>query len=388
LYGILDPFSGISGDMTLGALVDAGLAASWLEALPGALGLSGVRVRISRVTRSGLAATKVDFDIPEQPHGRHIDEIRHVVEAASLPAPVKDRANAAFSAIAEIEGEAHGVPSSAVHLHEVGAVDAILDVVGAIWGLSELGVSRVFCGTISLGDGFVRAAHGVLPVPAPATLRLLEGQRVRPGPEGTGELVTPTGAALVRVLSEGAPPESYVPRRTGFGAGSRDLLGRPNVLRLVLAEAEVAAAGREHLVMLACDIDDMTAEALALAAQGLLEAGALDVYLTSTHMKKGRAGTRLEVLSAPGDVSRLEGLVFRHTSTLGVRRTAVERTALPRESRKVEVFGQAVRVKVAVLPNGERRAKAEFDDVAAAARATGRTAAEIAALAVAAAEPD
>ena len=388
VLAILDPFSGISGDMTLGALVDVGLAPAWLEELPRRLGLAGIGVRVQRVTRNGLAATKVDFSIPDQPHGRHIDEIRAVVEAAALPLAVRDRAHAAFSAIAEIEAEAHGVAPAEVHLHEVGAVDAILDVVGALWGLSELGVSRVFCGVISLGDGFVRAAHGVLPVPAPATLRLLEGQRVRPGPEGTGELVTPTGAALVRVLAEGPPPETYVPVRSGFGAGTRDLLGRPNVLRIVLAEVEGAGTVREHLVMLACDLDDMTAEGLAVAAQGLLEAGARDVYLTSTHMKKGRPGTRLEVLADPGDVSRLEAQVFRHTSTLGVRRTVVERSALRREVRVVPVLGREVRVKVATLPNGDRRAKAEIEDVAAAARATGRTAADIAALALAAVELD
>jgi uncharacterized protein (TIGR00299 family) protein len=372
--------------MTLGALVDLGLDPRWLEALPGRLGLAGIGVHVRRVTRNSLAAAKVDFEIPEQPHGRHIQEIIDIVERAPLPPMVKARANAAFTAIAEVEGEAHGVPADRVHLHEVGAVDAILDVVGAIWGLSELGVSRVTCGTISLGDGFVRAAHGVLPVPAPATLRLLAGQAVRPGPEGTGELVTPTGAALVRVLSEGPPPASYVPRRTGLGAGTKDLVDRPNVLRIVLADMEAPGVVREHLVMLACDLDDMTAEAMGGAAQVLLEAGALDVVLVSTHMKKGRAGTRLEVLSAVGDVSRLEMLVFRHTSTLGVRRWAVERSALRREERVVGLPGGPVRVKVATLPNGDRRYKAEFEDVQALARTTGRLATDIAAEAVSAAE--
>lgn len=386
MLAILDPFSGISGDMTLGALVDLGLDQAWLEALPGRLGLSGIGVRVHRVTRNSLAAAKVDFDIPEQPHGRHIHEIAEVVERAPIPVLVKARANAAFSAIAEIEGEAHGVPADRVHLHEVGAVDAILDVVGAIWGMSELGISRVTCGTISMGDGFVRAAHGVLPVPAPATLRLLAGQRVRPGPEGTGELVTPTGAALVRVLSEGPPPASYVPRKTGFGAGTKDLLDRPNVLRIVLADADTDGVMREHLVMLACDLDDMTAEGMAGAVQVLLEAGALDAVLVSTHMKKGRPGTRLEVLCAVGDVSRLETLVFLHTSTLGVRRWAVERSALRREEHVVDVAGGRVRVKVAILPNGDRRYKAEFDEVQALARATGRVAADVAAEAVSAAE--
>jgi hypothetical protein len=382
VLAILDPFSGIAGDMLLGGLIDVGLPAGWLKDLPHQLGLGEVGVRVTQVTRGGLRGTKVDFDIPPQGHGRHIHEIREVLERSSVPAEVRSRANAAFSAIADIEGEAHGVDPSEVHLHEVGAVDAILDVVGGIWGMDQLGVTRVACGQISLGDGFVRAAHGVLPVPSPATLRLLEGFRVRPGPEGAGELVTPTGAALVRTLASGPVPPSYVPIRSGFGAGTKDLLGRPNLLRVILAEASELAPGEteEDLVMLACDLDDMTAEALSAAVEQLLEAGARDVVTTSTQMKKGRVGTRLEVLVFPGDVSRLESLVFLHTSTLGVRRWGVTRRALPRDMRTVTVQGFEIRVKVATLPNGRRRAKAEHDDVARVSRALGRPVADVVAL--------
>lgn len=382
---ILDPFSGISGDMLLGALVHAGLEPAWLGALPARLGLDDVTVGVREVQRGALSCIKVDFGIPEQPHGRHLDEIRALLDGAAIPQEVRERSMSAFELLAAEEGRIHGVPSAEVHLHEVGAVDAILDIVGGIWGLSELGVSRVCCGTISLGDGFVRSAHGVLPVPAPATLRLLEGVAVRPGPEGTGELVTPTGAVLVRVLSTGAPPSRYVPRRSGYGAGTKDLLGRPNALRLVLAD-EVGGEGVERLVMLACDVDDMTPEHLAWSAEVLREAGALDVVQVATLMKKGRGGTRLEVLVREGEVGRFEALLFTHTSTLGVRRTEVERRALPREFRQVEVLGHAVRVKVAATPNGASRGKAEFEDVRAVAAATGRTLADVAALARAAAE--
>ena len=195
---IFDPFSGISGDMTLGALLDVGLDPDWLRALPGVLGLDGVTVRIENVRRGDLACKKVDFDIPPQPHGRHNDQIRALVEASDAPAEVRERADRVFWSIAEAEGEIHGLPPSEVHLHEVGAVDAILDVVGALWGLDQLEVEDVRCGVIRTGDGTVRAAHGILPVPAPATMKLLEGHRVSPGPEGAGELVTPTGAALPR----------------------------------------------------------------------------------------------------------------------------------------------------------------------------------------------
>ncbi len=215
--GILDPFSGIAGDMTLGALVDCGLDPAWLLALPGRLGLDGVSVRIRDVIRGELACKKVDFDIPPQPHGRHLSEIRSIVARSDAPPDVRARADAAFLAIATVEGAIHGVRPESVHLHEVGAVDAILDVLGSIWGFAMLGVDTVYCGPIALGDGTVESAHGTLPVPAPATLKLLEGLVVRPGPAGSGELVTPTGAALVRVLSAGRPPSAIrgAPEWTG-----------------------------------------------------------------------------------------------------------------------------------------------------------------------------
>src|SRR5215207_1217834 len=288
---ILDPFSGISGDMTLGALIDVGLDPAWLSALPATLGLDGVQVRIQDVLRGELACKKVDFDIPPQPHGRHIDDIRRLVAAAGVPERVRARADAAFTAIAVAEGAIHGMPPERVHLHEVGAVDAILDVVGAVWGFELLGLERVYCGTVALGDGSVRAAHGLLPVPAPATLKLLEGLPVRPGPEGSGELVTPTGAALVKVLASGPPPSEFVPLRSGFGAGTKDFRGRANALRLIIAEhsASVHAeadtpSARERLVMLSADLDDMTGEYLAAAADALRAAGALDVVLIPTTM--------------------------------------------------------------------------------------------------------
>ena len=376
-FAILDPFSGISGDMTLGALVDVGLDPDWLRGLPRALGLDGVEVRIQEVLRGEIVCRKVDFDIPPQPHGRHIREIRALVAAAGVPPDVRERADAAFWMIAEQEGAIHGMPPEEVHLHEVGAVDAILDVVGAIWGFAQLGIDEVYCGPIALGDGYVRAAHGVLPVPAPATLRLLEGLRVRPGPDGAGELVTPTGAALVKTLSRGPMPAEFVPVRSGYGAGTRDPAGRANALRLVLAEHVAADGGSGQLAMLAADIDDMAGEYLADVADRLREAGALDVVLLPTMMKKGRPGARIEVLCRPGDAERLEVILLTHSSTIGVRRQAVSRRALPREARTVEVAGQRIGVKVVELPGGGFRAKPEFEDVRRAADATGRPVAAI-----------
>jgi hypothetical protein len=386
---ILDPFSGIAGDMLLGALIHVGLDADWLRTLPETLGLEGIGVEVREVVRGEIVCWKVDFDIPPQPHGRHIAEIREMVAASGAPEHVRERADRAFTAIAAAEGEIHGMPPEEVHLHEVGAVDAILDVVGSIWGLDLLGVGRVYCGPIMLGDGTVKAAHGILPVPAPATLKLLEGLPVRPGPEGSGELVTPTGAALVRVLSSGLPPAEYVPRRSGFGAGTKDFRNRANALRVILAEVidgGKAANGPEELVELVCDVDDMSPEYLAAVADRARTAGSLDVTLLPVTMKRGRPGSRIEVLCRPVDAARLEQLLLVESSTIGVRRRTVQRRALEREVINVTVLGHTVSAKVVLLPNGRRRAKPEFADVERVALATGRPLQDISRLAAIEAE--
>jgi pyridinium-3,5-bisthiocarboxylic acid mononucleotide nickel chelatase len=404
---IFDAFSGISGDMTLGALLQCGLDPEWLRALPATLGLADIGVRIREVVRGEIVCQKVDFDIPPQPHGRHIREIREIVAASGAPERVRERADRAFTAIATAEGDIHGMPAEKVHLHEVGAVDAILDVIGSIWGLEQLGVERVYVGSISLGDGTVKAAHGVLPVPAPATLKLLEGHAVRPGPEGSGELVTPTGAALVRVLSSGPPPSEYVPIKSGFGAGTKDFVGRANALRIILADyVDASSKGQqilrfvqddgegaqddngcvEDLVELACDIDDMTPEYLAAVADRVRDAGALDLTLLAVTMKRGRPGTRVEVLCKPADASRIEELLLIETTTIGVRRRSVRRRALPRELVRLSLLGHEISAKLVTLPNGQRRAKPEFADVQRVALATGRPLQDISRLAAAAAE--
>jgi uncharacterized protein (TIGR00299 family) protein len=387
---ILDAFSGISGDMTLGALVAVGLDPEWLRALPARLGLEGVTVEIRDVLRGQIACKKVDFAIPPQPHGRHLRQIRELVTRADVPADVRERADAVFEGIATAEAEIHATTVERVHLHEVGAVDAIVDVVGSVWGLQQLGVRAVHCGALSVGDGFVEGAHGTLPVPAPATLKLLEGHVIRPGPAGAGELVTPTGAALVRVLSAGPPPDTYMPLRSGFGAGTKDFAKRANALRIVLAElpgdGTDGGDAVEQIVHLSADIDDMTPEYLAGVADTLRAAGALDVVLVPVIMKKGRAGTRLEVLARPANAAALEDRLLGETTTIGVRRSRLERRALARDRRRVQVLGHEVTIKVVDLPGGRRRAKPEFDDVQRVALATGRSAADIFKLATEAGE--
>ncbi len=374
---ILDPAFGIAGDMTLGALLALGLDADWLRGLPAALGLDGVTVRISDVKRGEIACKKVDFDIPPQPHGRHLKHIAAIVDASSAPATVKRTAMEAFTQLTDVESTIHGTTREKVHLHEVGAVDAILDVVGAIWGLERLGVEAVYNTPVALGDGFVDAAHGRMSVPAPATLRLLEGIPVRSGPERSGELTTPTGAVLVRVLSKGTPPETYAPVSSGYGAGTRDPQGHANALRIILAE-ETSALSSETLALLACDIDDLGGEFVAGAADAMRAAGALDVTLVQTLMKKGRPGVRVEVLCSVADADRLETLLLTESSSIGVRRTLVSRRALPRREISVAVDGQTIRLKVVTLPDGSTRSKPEWDDVQTAARALGRPAPEVA----------
>jgi uncharacterized protein (TIGR00299 family) protein len=387
---ILDPFSGIAGDMMLGALVGVGLEAAWLRTLPTRLGLPEVGVDIREVIRGELVCWKVEFEIPPQPHGRHIKQIREMVARTDAPDEVKRKADEAFWAIASAEGEIHGMPAEKVHLHEVGAVDAILDVVGSIWGLVELGIEEVRCGALRTGDGTVRAAHGLLPVPAPATLKLLEGHAIRPGPDGAGELVTPTGAALVRVLSAGPPPAEYIPLASGYGAGTKDFPGRANALRIVIADVTPAPASesgeREQVVVLACDVDDMSPEYLAAFTDRARADGALDVVLLPTTMKKGRQGTRIELLVRPADAARFERLLLLETSSIGVRRAEVSRVALARRERTVTVLGHVVRLKEVTLPDGDLRAKPELDDIQAVALATGRRPLDIYQLALGASE--
>src|SRR5947209_17039514 len=240
---ILDPAAGISGDMTLGALLSLGVPSAWLEGLPGRLGLAGVGVSVRDVVRCGLRCMQVEFAIPEQPHGRPVGELVRLVEGAPVSEWVRERAVRAFQLVGEAEGRVHGVPPEKVHLHEVGAVDAVLDIVGAIEGFEQLGVEAVYAWPVALGTGWVQAEHGRLPVPAPATGILLEGVELATGGPVEGEATTPTGAALVRVLAAGPPPAHWRLVTGGWGAGRRNPKHYPNALRIFLAE-QAAQAGR------------------------------------------------------------------------------------------------------------------------------------------------
>jgi uncharacterized protein (TIGR00299 family) protein len=372
---ILDPVAGISGDMTLGALLSLGLPEAWLEALPGRLGFGGVAVRVGRVSRCGVACHQVEFSIPEQSHGRHVGELVRLVQQAPLSDWVRERAVQAFRLVGEVEGAVHGVAPERVHLHEVGAVDAVLDIVGAIEGFERLGVEAVYNRPVAVGSGWVEAAHGKLPVPAPATARLLEGiEIVHDGPV-EGEATTPTGAVLLRVLSAGAPPHRWRMVRSGWGAGQRDPRHYPNALRILLAE-DAPEAG--HVVVMATDIDDMSPEYVEPLRRALAEAGALDVQTWSVQMKKGRTGFRIEALVPEAAAGAVTAALFRHSTTSGVRRWDVERATLARREVTVQL-SPVVAVRVKVLEHaGGIRLKPEYEDVLAAAAALGQAPLEVA----------
>src|SRR5216117_1493920 len=319
---ILDPAAGISGDMTLGALLALGVPQNWLEALPGRLGFEGVAVTVRNAVRCGVGCKQVEFTIPERAHGRHVGELVRVVERAPVSDWVKERAVRAFQLVGDAEGRVHGVSPEKVHLHEVGAVDAVLDTVGAIEGFERLGVDAVYNWPIAVGSGWVEAAHGRLPVPAPATAILLEGMEIAPGGPVEGEATTPTGATLLRVLSSGAPPDRWRMAGSGWGAGQRDPQRYPNALRILLAEAAGEAA---RVVLLATDVDDMSPEYVEPLRQALVSAGALDVQTWAVQIKKGRQGFRVEVIAPEALAEAVTAELFRHSTTAGVRRWIAER---------------------------------------------------------------
>ena len=364
---IVDPAAGISGDMTLGALLSLGVPVSWLEELPGRLGVGNVSVTVRDVRRAGITCKQIDFKIPEQPHGRHVGALVQLVERAPISDWVKERALRAFQLVGEAEGRVHGVAPEKVHLHEVGAVDAVLDIVGGIEGFERLGVEAIYHLPVAVGHGWVEAAHGRLPVPAPATAILLEGLELASGGPVEGEATTPTGATLLRVLSSGAPPERWRMVGSGWGAGQRDPKHYPNALRIVLAESAGEVA---RVVLLATDVDDMSPEYVEPLRQALVSAGALDVQTWAVQMKKGRQGFRVEVMAPEALADAVTAELFRHSTTAGVRRWVAERATLPRHQLTVRVDGVAVRVKV--LDGGTPRVKPEYDDVLAAAQALGR----------------
>ncbi len=367
--GYLDLPSGVSGDMLLGCLVDAGWPVDDLVATVRALPLPAENWSITaeRVMRGPLAATLAHVTAPEESHHRHLSDIHTIIAAADLPGAVKARAAEVFARLAAAEAAVHGVDVESIHFHEVGALDAIIDIVGVCAGLHALGVTQLYAGALPLGSGWVNTAHGKLPVPAPATLALLAaaGAPSRPAP-GPGELVTPTGAALVATLAEFRQPAMTL-RSVGYGAGQKQF-DWPNVARLWLGEATVAAEQPgtadtlPSMVQLETNIDDMNPEHYGPLVEHLLAAGAADVWLTPVQMKKGRPGIVVSVLAAAAREAAMAQLLLEETTTLGVRVHAVQRHEAARSLATVETAYGPVRVKLKLIDGKVSSAKPEHDD--------------------------
>ncbi|MDP2675346.1 MAG: nickel pincer cofactor biosynthesis protein LarC [Dehalococcoidia bacterium] len=376
----LDCFSGVSGDMLLGALIHAGAPLEEMRAELARVPLAGYTLEAKRVTKAGIAAVQAEVRVRGRPSGRTLAGVTTLIDASSLPAADCDKGRAVFRRLAEAEAAVHGETVETVHLHDVGAVDAIVDVMGAVVGLRLLEVEELYCSPLPLGAGEVSGPHGSLPVPAPATLELLARANAptRAGGAAEGELVTPTGAAIVTTLARFERPEMTL-ERTGYGAGSRDLPDRPNVLRLWLGEALRQAQGTaaRPMVLIETNIDDMTGEMLGYALEKLLAQGAADAWLTPVQMKKGRPGVVLSVICREPEEEALARLILRETSTLGVRVRPVHRWEAEREVLEFESSLGPAAVKVKRLPGEPPRVAPEYEACKRLAEASGLPLAEV-----------
>ncbi|WP_061293114.1 nickel pincer cofactor biosynthesis protein LarC [Herbidospora cretacea] len=354
----LNPFTGLAGDMLLAALLSAGASPDTVRRAVARTGLTGWRLEIEDVRTGPLMAVRVRVEVDDDATERPASTLIAMAARTGLTV-----AEEALKAIAEVEGALHGVPADDVHLHELGGHDTLVDIVGCAAALADLGVTQVYCAPLPLGSGSVETRHGVLPVPAPATLALLRGAKVRGG--GDQEAVTPTAAALLRAagtLYGAAPPMEL--HAVGYGAGTRRLADRPNVTVAMLGDP---VASPDQQVVLSTNLDDVTGEVLGHVIQRALQSGAADAWVTPAIMKKGRPAHVLHVLAPVDLADQLENLLFAETGTLGLRRTAVEKVALPRTVRTVELYGQSVRMK-----QGPGGVKPEYDDLARLAALTGK----------------
>lgn len=363
---IFDPFAGVSGDMLLAALLDVGVPTERLQRLVASLPVEAT-VTVSSVRRGTLTARAVRIDAAKGQPLRHLRDLLRIVESAPVDDEVRQRAARVLRRLAEVEAGLHGVGVDEVHFHELGAADTVVDVLGCCDGVQALGVTSCFTRPVALGHGSVQTEHGELPVPAPATLRLLEGVPVmQTGLEG--ELTTPTGAALLAELTAGRPaPGTFVPLESGFGAGARDPETHPNLLRVLL----VQMGGEDELYALQSDIDDLSPEYVPPLLERLYASGAVDVCTHPVGMKKGRTGLRIEALVPAGRRMDACRLLLEESTTLGVRYWRVDREVLPRATKTIEWRGFHIRVKSSVTPGGHTRLKPEYDDVLQVARATG-----------------
>jgi uncharacterized protein (TIGR00299 family) protein len=368
----IDLVGGASGDMLLGALVDAGAAEDVVRSIPAALQLPDCSVTFQRVMRGALSALQADVITPQHEDHRHVPDLLAIIDRAAITDRVKVQARSVIGRLAEAEARIHHSPIESVHLHEVGGDDALIDIVGVLVALENLQIERVYVSPVPLARGWTKSQHGALPLPAPATLALLEGAPIRYVDEVEKELVTPTGAALLKSIAHefGGFPAMML-SRVGLGAGRREL-PFPNIVRVWLGETSEHTDGLivETLTLLETNIDDLNPQVYEHALNRLLAAGALDVTLTPMQMKKNRPATQLAVLCRPGDADALLPIILTETTTLGVRRSSIERVSLPRSIETVETRYGSIRVKVARWKDIDR-AVPEYDDCKRAAEASG-----------------
>lgn len=371
-----DCFSGVSGDMALGALIQCGVEPDRLKELLSGLDLGDWSLSAERVSRHGIGALRVTVHAPDaHGHGRHLADIEHIIERASLPAWVAQSAASVFAHLAEAEARIHQTDVQSLHFHEVGAVDAIIDIVGACALLHELGVDHIAASPLPMGHGFVECMHGTIPLPAPAVIELTRGIPTY-GVDVEGELVTPTGAAILAALAAQfgpAPPMKVM--ASGYGAGSRDLPDRPNLLRVVIGEGAAASGpdgpcgseDRDDIAVIETNMDDLSPQFYDTAMARLFAAGALDVFTHPVQMKKNRPGTMLTVLCRPVDVDLMAAVLFAETTTLGIRVTRAQRRCMERSSVVVSTEYGDIRVKTAWWGEEIAKAMPEYDDVKHAA---------------------
>lgn len=366
-----DCFSGISGDMTLAALVDAGVDAESVRDGLASLGLP-VRVDVAKVRKGGFAATQVTIDAPEEHVHRHLPEVEEILQRGRLTSAQRELALRIFRRLAEAEAAAHGLPLERVHFHEVGALDSIADIAGLAIALDLLDVRHISSRSVPTGSGMVKCAHGLMPIPAPGTAALLRGVPLAPSTI-KAELTTPTGAAiLTTVVQEWIEQPAMTIERIGHGAGQRDFLEQPNILRVFVGErTESASAERDRVWMLETNLDDVPAEVIGYCFDQLFSAGALDVFSIPIQMKKNRPGVLLSVLAPESALSDLETVLFRETETFGIRRYAVERSKLQRETVTVATPWGPVRGKRGWREGGASVFTPEYEDCARVARQHG-----------------
>jgi pyridinium-3,5-bisthiocarboxylic acid mononucleotide nickel chelatase len=359
-----DCFSGISGDMALGALVDAGCDVQHLRAELERLNVPGWQLSAEKVWKNGMAATYVKVETEDQQKHRSLAAILQILSNSQLAAPVRERAAAIFQKLGEAEARVHNVPLEKIHFHEVGAIDAIVDIVGACIGFAALGIDKFACSPLNVGGGMAKMAHGVLPVPAPATASLLKGKPTYSN-GAQRELVTPTGAAIIATLCDSAGPQPPMTVTSiGYGAGTADLEGQPNVLRIMIGEApeKIVPGYDEEIAVIEANLDDMNPQIYGYVLERALAAGALDVYTTPVQMKKNRPGTLLTILCNPSDTNALMSLIFAETTTFGARTYRAQRRALPRESVNVTTTYGDVRIKLSRVNGRILHVAPEYDD--------------------------